>query len=160
MLMRILWILVGYILACVAFGVVLAAFVFTPADIIASESILGRLGMAVAQALLSATQVAWFASLLALVAAIIAEWQRIDEWLYYVVIAFLIAGIGFLAQYASEPQGAPTIGNNYAASAFLTGALVSGLVYWLIAGRHAGSPAEVDDSVSAGVAAEPASEKT
>lgn len=141
MVWRAVSIVAGFVLACMAFGLVLAAFVFTPAEFatLPAGQIGARLSMAWAQALMSATQVAIFAGLPALIAAVVAEWRRIDDWRYFSVVALLIAVLGFLAQYASEPQGAPTIGNNYAAAAFLTGGLVSGLMYWIVAGRHAGT---------------------
>jgi len=155
MLISIGRILAGYVLACVAFGVVLAAFVFTPAEIVASEAAAGRLSMAGTQALLSATQVAIFAAPLAVVAAIVAEWCRISAWLYYAVVGIVIAILGFLAQYASELQGQPTIVNNYALTAFLTGGLVSGLVYWIVAGRRAASRGAIVPAPAGAAASNP-----
>ena len=140
MLARSFGIFIGYVLACVAFSVVIVAFVFTPAEMAAlpSDAAADRLSMAVQQALLSATQVAFIASPLALIAALIAEWRGIREWLYFAAVALLIAVVGFLAQYVSELQGQPTIFNNYALVAFLCGGFVAGTVYWLVAGRTAG----------------------
>ncbi len=134
MLLRVLWILAGYLLACFAFSLVLVAFVFTPAEL-ANGS--GRFSMAGFQLLASSLQVVIFAAPLALFAAAMAEWRGIDEWIFYALVALLIAGVGFLAQYVSELQGAPTIVNNYAFTAFMTGGFVAGMVYWLVAGRSA-----------------------
>lgn len=158
MVWRAVSIVAGFVLACMAFGLVLAAFVFTPAEFatLPAGQTGARLSMAWAQALLSATQVAMFAGLPALIAALVAEWRRIDDWRYYSIVALLIAVLGFLAQYASEPQGAPTIGNNYAAAAFLTGGLVSGLVYWILAGRYAGTRSIASSPASATSATEQA----
>ncbi len=135
MLLRVLWVLAGYLLACIAFSLVLVAFVFTPAELATSGG--ERFSMAGFQLLASSIQVVIFAAPLALFAAAMAEWRGIDEWIYYVLVALLIAGVGFLAQYVSELQGAPTIVNNYAFTAFMTGGFVGGMIYWLAAGRSA-----------------------
>lgn len=148
MLGRSFGIVVGYILACLAFAVVIVSFVFTPAELasLPSGDAAERLSMAGAHALLSASQVAWYALLPALVAASIAEWRGIRGWPYYAIVAIAVAVVGFLAQYASELQGQPTIVNAYALTAFLVGGLAAGIIYWLIAGRKAGrqraAPAE------------------
>ncbi|MFN3743165.1 MAG: hypothetical protein ACK4TL_00530 [Hyphomicrobiaceae bacterium] len=155
MLLRVLWILIGYLLACTAFSLVLVAFVFTPAEFaslpVGAGS--GRLSMAGFQLLASSVQVVIFAAPLALVAAAMAEWRGIDEWIYYALVALLIAGVGFMAQYVSELQGAPTIVNNYAFIAFMTGGFVAGLVYWLVAGRHAGERRRASEAETAAHAA-------
>ena len=39
--------------------------------------------------------------------------------------------------YRTSLFGAPTIVNNYAFTAFMTGGFVAGIVYWLVAGRSA-----------------------
>jgi hypothetical protein len=140
MLARGFGILIGYVLACVAFSMVIVAFVFTPAEIVAlpPDAAASRLAMAGQHALLSATQVMIIASPLALIAALIAEWRGIREWLYFAAVGLSIAVVGFLAQYVSELQGQPTIVNNYAMTAFLCGGFVAGMVYWLIVGRTSG----------------------
>ena len=150
MLLRVLLVLAGYLVACVAFALVLVAFVFTPAELVSADA--ERFAMAGFQLLASSIQVIIFAAPLALIAFAIAEWRAIDDWIYYALAAMLIAGVGFLAQYASELQGAPTIVNNYALTAFMTGGFVAGVVYWLIAGRSAGRrgrAATSDDSSAA-----------
>ncbi len=140
MLARVFGILVGYILACVAFSLVIVAFVFTPAEMVAlpSDVAANRLTMAGQHVLLSATQVGVIAAPLALIGVLIAEWRGIREWLYFAAVALSIAVVGFLAQYVSELQGQPTIVNNYALAAFLCGGFVAGMVFWLVVGRTAG----------------------
>jgi hypothetical protein len=137
MLLRVLSVLAGYVVACVAFALVLVAFVFTPAELAGADA--DRFSMAGFQLLASSIQVVIFAAPLSLVATAIAEWRGANDWIYYTLSAMLIAGVGFVAQYASELQGAPTIVNNYAFTAFMTGGFVAGIVYWLIAGRSAGT---------------------
>ena len=151
MLLRVLLVLAGYLVACVAFAVVLVAFVFTPAELVSADA--ERFAMAGFQLLASSIQVIIFAAPLALIAFAIAEWRAIDDWIYYALAAMLIAGVGFLAQYASELQGAPTIVNNYALTAFMTGGFVAGVVYWLIAGRSAGRWGRAATSADSSVAA-------
>lgn len=153
MLARSFGIFAGYLLACVAFGAVLVGFVVTPAQLMASPS--GEVGRQLANAgLLALSSASWaaiFASPLALIAAVIAERRAIREWFYYAIVAVLAAGIGFLAQYVSELQGAPTIFNNYALAAFLTSGIAAGLVYWLVAGRYTQRPR----AASGGMASSP-----
>lgn len=136
MVLRALCVLAGYLVACIAFALVLISFVFTPAELAGADA--ERFSMAGFQLLASSIQVIMFAAPMALVATAIAEWRGTDDWIFYALAAILIAGVGFLAQYASELQGAPTIVNNYAFTAFMTGGFVAGLIYWLIAGRSAG----------------------
>jgi hypothetical protein len=140
LLARSFGILFGYILACVAFAIVIVSFVFTPAELVSLPSNVAtdRLSMAGTHVLLSATQVAIIAAPLAIVAVLIAEWRGIRKWPYYAAVALMVAVVGFLAQYVSELQGQPTIVNNYALVAFLCGGLVAGVVYWLVVGRTAG----------------------
>lgn len=137
MLLRVLWILAGYVLACIAFAFVLVAFVFTPAELATADAGAGRFSMAAFQLLASSIQVVIFAAPLALFAIAMAEWRGLDDWIYYALVGLLIAGVGFLAQYVSELQGAPTIVNDYALTAFMTGGFVAGMVYWIAAGRSA-----------------------
>ncbi len=148
MLLRVLCVLAGYVAACVAFALVIVAFVFTPAEMMSGDA--ERFSMAGFQLLASSIQVIIFAAPLALVATAIAAWRGARDWIFYTLAAMLIAGIGFLAQYASELQGAPTIVNNYALAAFMTGGFVAGIVYWLIAGRSAGGRSDAaGDSAAA-----------
>jgi|RhiMethySRZTD1v2_1073278.scaffolds.fasta_scaffold05220_7 hypothetical protein len=132
----------GFIVACLAAGLTMALFVHTPAEIVAE-----RAGDLVAETLLlsvlAAIQIAIFAASFALIGAAFGEWQRIGSWLYYVTVAFAIACIGFLAQLWSETSAQPTIANRYAATAFAVTGVVSGLVYWLCAGRFAAGDAGV-----------------
>ncbi len=152
MLARGFGIFAGYLLACIAFGAVLVAFVITPAELLSlpSDEAGRRLSNAGLLALASGSWAAVFASPLALVAAVIAERRAIRKWLYYTIVAVLAAGIGFLAQYVSELQGAPTIFNTYALIAFLTAGVIAGLVYWLIAGRYASSPRRAPQHAASG----------
>jgi hypothetical protein len=153
MLARGFGMLIGYVLACLAFSVVIVAFVFTPAEIagLPSDAAANRLATAGEHVLLSATQVVMIAAPLALIAALIAEWRAIRGWLYFAAVGLSIAVLGFLAQYWSELQGQPTIVNTYAVAAFLCGGVVAGTVYWLVVGRTAGRsrPPLTDTSASA-----------
>lgn len=137
MLLRALLILIGYIVACAGFALVLVSFVFTPVELWSSGG--DRWSMASFQLLASTILVAFFSAIPVLPAAAIAEWRGIRSWQYYVLVALLFAGAGFVAQYLSEQEGALSIVNRYALVAFATGAIVAGTLYWLIAGRGAGT---------------------
>jgi hypothetical protein len=119
MFLRILRVLFGFVIACLAAGLTIVFFVYTPAELATSDV---------------------FAAPFALIAAIIAEWRDIRSWTYYVLAGIVIAAIGFLAQYSSEGAGDTSIVNNYATSAFLATGFVAGLAYWLVAGQWAGAP--------------------
>jgi hypothetical protein len=134
MLGRIFRVLSGFILACLAAGLVKVLFAFPPSD--------NQLALTdiIDYAMPIATHSAIFAAPFALIAIAIAEWQRWRDWAYYAASGLAIALIGFFAQYQSETavQGWSILNNNYPLIAFLTSGLVSGLVYWLFSGRLAG----------------------
>ncbi|HJU31318.1 MAG TPA: hypothetical protein VJ740_07685 [Hyphomicrobiaceae bacterium] len=139
MTIAMLRVIFGFVVACLAAGLCLVLFVYTPLEI-ATEHSAERAGEVGLLALAAATHGAVFAAPFALIAAAYAEWQRIGSWLYYVPAAVLIAVIGFLAQYRTEAAGEATIVNTYAIIAFLITGCVAGLVYWAVAGRHASGP--------------------
>jgi hypothetical protein len=116
------------------------AFVVTPADIatLPADARPERLGNAGVLSLLAATHSAIFAFPFALLAIAIGEWRRVRSWIYYVIVGIAIALGGFGAEYLNEVGGQPSIVNDYALRAFLTVGLLSGLAYWIVAGRHAG----------------------
>jgi hypothetical protein len=133
----------GFVLACLAAGLTMVLFVYTPLEVASLEGqSMAEVGLL---ALAAATHSAVFAAPFALIGAVFAEWQRIGSWLYYVLLAIAIAGIGFAAQFLTESLGEASIANSYAVAAFLLTGFVSGFVYWLFAGRFAGrGPAEPD----------------
>jgi hypothetical protein len=135
-------VLVGFILACVAAGLTMVLFVYTPAELasLPSEQASDRLAEAGIFALAAATHGAIFAAPFALIGAAIAEWRRLRSWAYYVLLGIIIAGLGFAAQYSSEGSGDVSIVNSYALTAFLVTGFVAGAVYWLFSGRYADSP--------------------
>ena len=109
----------------------------TPADIMAapaSERLL-ELGNAGLMTLLTATHIAIFSAVFALVAILIASYNRIHDWIYYAIAGNAIALLGFIAQYYSETPGDLTIVNTYAFMAYALAGFAAGLVYWYIAGR-------------------------
>lgn len=137
MIGRIVRVLVGFILACLAAGLTIVLFVYTPVELAldAGERVseVGLLSLA------AATHSAVFAAPFALIGAAVGEWRNIISWTYYALVGVLIAVVGFLVQYWSESGGVPaSILNSYALSAFLLTGLIAGLVYWLVSGRYAG----------------------
>jgi hypothetical protein len=132
----------GFALASIAAGLVTVLFVNTPADVLAQP--VSRLpetaGETFDLALLTATHVAIFASAFVLIVAGVGETFSIRSLAFYLLAGMVIAALGFIAQYASEVSGQPTILNNYAMKAFLTAGFFAGFVYWLAAGQFAGKP--------------------
>jgi drug/metabolite transporter (DMT)-like permease len=145
MIERILRMIFGIALACLAAGLTLVLFVYTPPELVELKS--ERLSEAGLLSLAAATHSAVFAAPFALLGAGFGEWRRIGSWMYYVLVAIAIAGIGFLAQYWTEAQGQASIVNNYAVTAFLLTGFVAGFVYWLLAGRFARGPARQPEIV-------------
>ncbi|HWB45619.1 MAG TPA: hypothetical protein VG900_09285 [Hyphomicrobiaceae bacterium] len=132
----------GLALACLAAGLTLVLFVYTPAELVTlprdvAADRLSEVGMLT---LAAATHCAVFAGPLGLLAALIGEIRKIGSWTYYTIAGIAIAVLGFLAQHWSENANEPTILNNYALIAFLTTGFVAGFVYWLVSGRSARAP--------------------
>jgi hypothetical protein len=155
----------GFVLACIAAGLVTMMFVNTPADVLAQP--VSRLPQTASDtfelALLTATHIAIFAIAFVLITAGVGEWFSIRSLTYYLITGTAIAMLGFVAQYASEVTGQPTILNNYAVKAFLTTGFFAGFVYWLAAGQFAGKAPEdgefIPKSASSGQMSEPFSEE-
>jgi hypothetical protein len=139
-MITLLRVLFGFIIACLVAGVTTVAFVVTPADLanLPAEAQPERLGNAGVLALLASTHSAIFAFPFAVIAIAIAEWARLRAWIYYVIAGLAIALGGFAAEYLNEVAGQPSIFNDYALRTFLVVGVLSGLAYWLVAGRRAG----------------------
>jgi hypothetical protein len=139
-MITLLRVLFGYIIACLVAGAVTVAFVVTPADIagLPAGAQSEQLANAGVLALLAATHSAIFAFPFAMLANGIGEMWHVRSWLYYAVVGLLIGAGGFVAYYANEVVGQPSIFNSYALTAFLTIGTLAGLAYWLVAGRRAG----------------------
>src|SRR5262245_40357613 len=136
MVIGMLRVLLGFALACLAAGLTMVLFVYTPLEL-ARELAGERLSEAGLLALAVATHAALFAAPFALIGTGFAEWQRIGGWLYYALLGVAIAAVGFAAQSWTESGGEDSILNSYAVAAFLATGTVAGLVYWLCAGRLA-----------------------
>lgn len=143
MIGRFIRVILGFVLACLAAGLTMVLFVYTPLEM--SDLNSERMTEVGLLALAAATHSAVFAAPFALIGAVFGEWQRIAGWLYYVLVAIVIAAIGFTAQFWTETLGEASIVNSYAVAAFVFTGFVGGLVYWLFAGRFAGRrPVEPD----------------
>ena len=130
----------GFLLACLAAGLVKVLFVFTPAQLAVSSAadFPARISDVLLLSLLAATHSTIFAAAFALIAVSIGEWLTVRSPAYYALSGMAIALLGFFAQYSSEVAGQPSIFNGYALTAFMTAGLAAGLTYWLAAGKYAG----------------------
>ena len=140
MLGRIINILMSFLVACFVAGLTKVLFGTTPSELanLPPDVAADRMSRVIELGLFSGVQTALFSAPFALVAAAVSEWRNLRNWTYYALSGLAIALVGFLAHYSNEAQGAPTIVNNYALTAFLTAGFVGGLAYWLLHGRHAG----------------------
>lgn len=136
MIASVIRVLAGFVVACLAAGLTMVLFVYTPAQIVTELAgdqtpgvLLQWLGFFIRSAM--------FAAPFASIAVAYGEWRGVGSWLFYAIVAIVIAGIGFLAHVVAETGLRPTIVNGYAATAFAVTGLVAGLVYWLCAGRFA-----------------------
>jgi hypothetical protein len=139
MIGRIIRVLLGFAAACLAAGLALVLFVYTPPEVAGLSS--ERMAEVGLLALAAATHCAIFAAPFALIAVAFGESRDLGSWTYYVLVGIAIAVIGFLMWHFGENAGQPTILNNYALTAYMTSGFVGGLAYWLIAGRYARGPA-------------------
>jgi len=139
MLGRMIRVVFGFAVACLAAGLTIVLFVTTPVELAntPSNAFSDALSSNGLLALAAATHSAVFAAPFALIGAAIGEWRQLAHWTYYAVVGVIIAGLGFLAQHWSEGGTQASILNNYALVAFLTMGLVGGVVYWLVAGQFA-----------------------
>jgi hypothetical protein len=138
MLERVLRILIGFALACVAAAVTLVLFVYAPGDLASlPEELNGdRLSEAGFFALLVTPHVMISAAFPALLAAAYAEQRNLASWAFYALAGIATAAAGFLVQYLTEPPTRPiSILQSYALIAFLTAGLIGGTVYWAFSGR-------------------------
>ena len=160
MIKGMLRVIFGFVFACLAAGLTMVLFVYTPLEL-ATEHASDRVSEAGLLALAAATHSAVFAAPFALIGAGFGEWQRIGSWLYYALVGIAIACVGFLAQFWTEADGEASIVNSYAVTAFIVTGFVAGVVYWLLAGRHASGhdgggprPSEIIAPTAAGAAVE------
>jgi dipeptide/tripeptide permease len=144
MLGRMIRVVFGFAVACLAAGLTIVLFVTTPVELAStpSNAFSDALSSNGLLALAAATHSAVFAAPFALIGAAIGEWRQLAHWTYYALVGIVIAGLGFLAQYWSEGGAQASIVNNYALVAFLTMGFVGGVIYWLVAGQFARAEAE------------------
>ena len=144
--MRVVRVLIGYVLACLAAALTLVLFVYTPAELASLPLDMGTDRMAEAGFFVMAIAplVATFAALPALIGVVFGERRSIASWTYYALLWVLIAALGFLGQHFSEAPGEPSILRNYVLTAFLVAGFTAGFVYWLLSGRFVGRMARPD----------------
>jgi hypothetical protein len=133
-------VIAGFMLACLAAGLVTMLHIFRPGEILADPT--GALVIA----LVTATQSAIFGFAFALIIAGVGEWLPVRSISYYLLSGIAIGLLGFMAQYWSEVAGQVTVLNNFAVKTFVTTGFFAGFVYWLVAGQFAGRPDGVDEA--------------
>jgi hypothetical protein len=135
MIGRMLRVLIGLGLACLASGLTISAFVYSPLELIHGG---GDKAAEAGLLALTAAGLSARAALFALIALAILEWRRLGSWFIYAPAGVAVGGLGFLAQCAEEAGGRACLADAYyALQAFLAAGLVAGSVYWLFAGRFA-----------------------
>ena len=136
-------VLIGFVIACAAAAVTTLLFVITPGELagwLAADDAGDRFSRFSLLWLAAATQSVLFSAVFALAAVVIAEWLGKRDWIYYANTGILIAVLGFVVQWASEPTGQnwSVVNSSYPLVAFLATGFAGGFVYWVCAGRNAG----------------------
>jgi hypothetical protein len=136
---RIVRVVLGFALACLAAAVTLVAFVYAPGNWAALGAELSgeRLSEAGFFALVITPHVIVAAALPALLAAFYAETRKVAGWAFYGLAGIGVGLAGFLLQHLTEAPDLESIFQAYALIAFLTAGLIGGLVYWAASGRFA-----------------------
>jgi hypothetical protein len=139
MILRAVFAIVGFLIACLAAATTLVLFVYTPAEFVSLPSDMrsARLSEAGQFILAVVPHVAMFSAVFALFASAFAEVRGIRSWTYYALVGVGIAVAGFLIQHISEGPGQPSILQNYALLAFLIAGSIGGLAFWYVCGRYA-----------------------
>jgi hypothetical protein len=140
MLRTLLRVFAAFVAACFAAAVVQVFFAFTPVQIANPSEGLSLLGVTtiIPKAML---QSFLFAAPFVLVAAAIAEWQGIRDWIYYTLVGVAIAFAGFTTLHMGEGVDR-TLLHDFAMRAFLAAGAAAGFVYWMAGGRDAGGHEE------------------
>lgn len=141
---RVLQILMGFVLACLAAAVTLVLFVYAPADVASLRQDLtgDRLSEAGFFTLLITPHVAVVAAIPAFLVTVFAESRKVASWMFYALAGTATAFAGFLIQYLTEAAAPLSIFQAYALIAFLAAGLVGGLVYWAASGRYTAGAAK------------------
>ena len=135
MIGRMLRVLIGLGFACLASGLTITAFIYSPLELIHGG---GEKAAEAGLLALTAAGLSARAAPFALIALAVLEWRRLGSWFIYALAGIAIGGLGFLAQCAEEAGGRTCLAvTYYALEAFLTAGLVAGSIYWLFAGRFA-----------------------
>jgi hypothetical protein len=138
-------VILAFITACLAAAVVQVFFAISPAEIAS-----GKDGANIVNALTvvprAMIQSFLFAAPFVLVAAAVAEWQSIRDWIYYTLVGIAIAFAGFTALHMGEGTDR-TLMHDYAMRAYLAAGAAAGFFYWMAGGRDAGNDHEPSDII-------------
>jgi hypothetical protein len=127
----------GYVAACLAAGLTQTLFVVTPVELASDLDRIGGTGILTA---MTATQTAVFALPFAGIGILLTEWFAARGWLTHALLGIAIAVTGYVAALGGEAGSTATdLLRDYAFQAFLAAGAAGGLVYWLMAGRRAGT---------------------
>lgn len=132
----------GYLLACLGSGLLMGAVLV--ASSAATGSLSGGTTLRVVPALLiyiSAVISAFIIPLTFLPATLFVLWSEARgkrEWITHSAAGIVMAGVGLLA-FECFPNGKEISRDPIILISALTGGILAGTIYWLLAGRHAGN---------------------
>lgn len=128
--------LAGYVVACIAAGVIQVFFVLPPSELVFAGT--DRLTAAGIWLLLATLHSGNFGAPFATIALVVAEWRRLRSPIYYAAAGFGISMVGYLTQITGHGFEQSVAVILYLLAGFAAAGVTAGLAYWLLAGRHAG----------------------
>lgn len=141
---RILRVLLGFSLACLAATITALLFAITPAELFAlgGDAAIDRIVWIAEMGWKLAVVLAMMAGLPAALAIARGERRSIRSARSYVLVGVGIALIGYVAQAGMTLISMPLVIVGYSALAYTSAGAIAGMVYWAIAGRLAGDEPE------------------
>ncbi len=138
---RALRVLVGFGVGCLIGAYTALLFAITPAELTALpwDAAVDRIGWIADAGWKLAFLVALFSLPIGSLAIVIGERRSIRRGTYYAVTGLTIGLVGYVAQASGVLLATPMVAVAYSVVAYATTGAIAGSVYWMIAGRKAGS---------------------
>ena len=138
---RTLRVLIGFAVGCLIGAYTALLFAITPAELTAMpwDGAIDRMAWIADAGWKLAFLFALFSLPVGGIAIAIGELRSIRSGTYYAVAGLAIALAGYVIQASSALLATPMVAVAYSAVAYATTGAIAGSVYWVIAGRKAGS---------------------
>ena len=140
MVLRVIRVICGFLLACLAAGITFVLFVQAPLTAVEFSEFLTTDHLARTSLLMlaAATHCALYAAPFALLLLTFAEAQHVRSWFIYALFGVVVSLSGLMVQHLATPETHGAILNQHALTAFVAAGLIAGFTYWFFAGDRAG----------------------